>query len=100
MLLYPRVKQGRSLPENTGLARDRTPVGQCLRVGPTQYGPRVIMRDLIPVHLFQGEGLAVVETFYSPQKGPGNCTRPLPSASEDEEEEEGFKLVFKATTVN
>ena len=34
--------------------------------------------------LRQGGDLAQVETFYSPQKGPGNCTRPLPSASKAE----------------
>ena len=36
------------------------------------------------VVLRQGGDLAQVETFYSPQKGPGNCTRPLPSASKAE----------------
>ena len=36
------------------------------------------------VVLRQGGDLAQVETFYSPQKGPGNCTRPLPSASRAE----------------
>ena len=34
--------------------------------------------------LRQGGDLAQGETFYSPQKGPGNCTRPLPSASKAE----------------
>ena len=34
--------------------------------------------------LRQGGDLAQVGTFYSPQKGPGNCTRPLPSASKAE----------------
>ena len=33
------------------------------------------------VVLKKGGDLAQVETFYSPQKGPGNCTRPLPSAA-------------------
>jgi len=47
------------------------------------------------VVLRQGGDLAQVETFYSPQKGPGNCTRPLPSASEAEEEG-----LFKADAVN
>ena len=32
------------------------------------------------VVLRKGGDLAQVETFYSPQKGPGNCTRPLSSA--------------------
>ena len=34
--------------------------------------------------LRQGGDLAQVETFWSPQKGPGDCTRPLPSASKAE----------------
>ena len=34
--------------------------------------------------LRQGGDLAQVETFWSPQKGPGNCTRPLPLASRAE----------------
>jgi hypothetical protein len=53
--------------------RATTPVEQ-VRGGARKSGSSAVV-------LRQGGDLAQVETFYSPQKGPGNCTRPLPSAS-------------------
>ena len=56
--------------------RATTPVEQ-VRGGARKSGSSAVV-------LRQGGDLAQVETFYSPQKGPGNCTRPLPSASKAE----------------
>ena len=56
--------------------RATTPVEQ-VRGGARKSGSSAVV-------LRQGGDLAQVGTFYSPQKGPGNCTRPLPSASKAE----------------
>ena len=61
---------------------------QEFRTGPTETSgeenPGPSLSGGGAVVLRQGGDLAQVETFWSPQKGPGDCTRPLPSASRAE----------------
>ena len=66
-------KPRRERRERGAVGEAATPVEQ-VRGGARKSGSSAVV-------LRQGGDLAQVETFYSPQKGPGNCTRPLPSAS-------------------
>jgi hypothetical protein len=58
--------------------------GTCRSSQQARLGPLPSLSSISAVVLRQEGDLAQAETFYSPQKGPGNCTRPLPSASEAE----------------
>jgi hypothetical protein len=56
-------------------------VGRGERKRNLPWSPFPSLSSSSAVVLRNGGGLAQVETFYSPQKGPGICTRPLPSAA-------------------
>jgi len=51
--------------------------GTCRSSQQARLGPLPSLSSSSAVVLRKGGDLVQGETFYSPQKGPGNCTRPL-----------------------